>query len=121
MVMRLDTIEKAVNEGFATDAVDLRLREGKDFDDIYPAGECGAGVRECGVVGGSGEDEPTRAQIAVELRLDGVEELGDVLILVDQYRAFASDESTRVGAHGGSRRGVIKVDHDTARAASNEG
>lgn len=61
------------------------------------------------VAGGTGEYETARSQIAIQLRLDRVQNHRDVLILVDEDRGICRRECRGTGGHGIARLRIVEV------------
>ena len=58
-----------------------------------------------------GEHEPPRTEIAVQLGLDGVEDLRDPLVLVDEHGRRSGNERPGLVGYGAPYDGVVEVDH----------
>jgi hypothetical protein len=67
-------------------------------------------LRQAGVAGGPGEYEASGSEGLVELRLDGVEKLRNVLVLIDEHWSFGSGEQRRVSDDGITGSGFIEID-----------
>ena len=78
-------------------------------------------VRACAASGKvayrvAGQDVPAGPKIQVELSLDGVQQLRDVLVFVDQDGLVRFGEPGRIGSHRRSGGQVIAVDHRSSQA-----
>jgi hypothetical protein len=70
-------VQESGHEGFP-DAVNLALGQRQHGNDVDPTGQRLSRSRDGGVLRRPRKDVPARAQIPVELRLDGIEELGNI-------------------------------------------
>src|SRR6202041_433512 len=96
---------------------DLALGQRKHGDDVDTSGERLPGFRQGPVPGRTGENVPAGPEIPVELSLDGIQQLGDMLILVNQDRLVGLDEPARVASYRSPRRRVVAVDNRTSETS----
>jgi hypothetical protein len=95
---RAGILEEHVEE-VLVNAGDLALRERVDGHAVQPPGQrLGSGGQGV-MAGGAGDDETARPCIAVEFGLDGVEQVGDVLVLIDADRRGPGDKQRRVSGN----------------------
>jgi len=55
------------------------------------------------------EGKPSRATVAIQFSLYGVQHEWNVLILIDEHRHCAADEKAGIGRHRFSRREIIEI------------
>lgn len=67
---------------------------------------------------GSDQKETSRAQIPVQLCLDGVQYLGNVLVLVDAHGAGAADKQSWVASGGCPCHRIVEIEARASEASS---
>jgi hypothetical protein len=108
-------LKQPVDQRLSAGAVDLRLGKRQYVEDVDPAGQRLPGLRQGRIASGTGENEPPRPQIAVELGFDRVEQFGHVLVFVDQHRLGPLDEPPGIVPDGCACRGIVAIDHRLAQ------
>ena len=92
-------------------APDLRLGEGPEREGLHPADEGLRDARDEEDVGGAREEEAPGTPVGVHGGLDGPEEAGGELHLVDDHAAGKpGQEPLGIGPGGGERDGVVQGD-----------
>ena len=96
--------------------VDFPLRQRKHRNDVHASGKGLRGFWQGRITRSAGQDVPAGPKIPVEFSLDGIQQLRNVLIFVDQDGLVRFDEPGRIGSYCRSCGQVIAVNHPSTQA-----
>ena len=90
-------------------AVEFALGQRPQLDRLGPAGQRIRQAAQAQQASGTGKQVPAGSRVGIDLLLDGEQEIGDSLDLVDHHELGGIDEPDRVGDRRLAGDGVIQI------------